>query len=66
MKIRITGTEKECSDFVATVLKSIPKGYIRNISGFYPNTRKCAYSNEGRVDIDLNPIAANERLIEGD
>lgn len=64
MKIRITGTKEECADFVRMVLKTVPDGYIRNISDFYPNTRKCSYSNEGRVYIDLERAVDPRKLIE--
>lgn len=54
MKIRVMGTEEECRAFVQMVKKTVPKSYIRNISNFYPNVRKCAYSNEGRVYMDID------------
>lgn len=60
MKIRIMGTKDECSSFVKVVMQSVPKSYIRNISEFYPNVRKCSYSNEGRVYIDIDrPVIPN-------
>lgn len=64
MKIRVTGTEKECSNFVTMLLKTVPNSYIRNISDFYPNTRKCTYSNEGRVYIDVETPRDPRELIE--
>lgn len=54
MKIRIMGTEDECADFVKMIKKTVPLIYIRSISGFYPNIRKCTFSNEGRVYIDID------------
>ena len=54
MKIRIMGTQEECSSFVQMVKNTVPRSYIRNISCFYPNVRKCSYSNEGRVYIDID------------
>lgn len=64
MKIRITGTKPECKKFVAMCVKAIPAGYLRNISDFYPNTRKNMYSNEGRVYIDLEIPRDDRELIE--
>lgn len=49
MEIRIRGTREECANFVAMVRKNVPEEYIKTISGFYPDTRKCAFSTEGRV-----------------
>lgn len=54
MKIRIMGTEEECADFVKMIKKTVPRSYIRTISNFYPNLRKCTFSNEGRVYIDID------------
>ena len=54
MKIRIMGTQEECAAFVQMVKKTVPRSYIRNISNFYPNVRKCSYSNEGRVYMDID------------
>ena len=54
MKIRIMGTEDECADFVKMIKKTVPRSYIRTISNFYPNLRKCTFSNEGRVYIDID------------
>lgn len=54
MKFRIMGTLEECSAFIEMIKKTVPKENIRNISDFYPNTRKCTYSNEGRVYIELD------------
>lgn len=45
---------EECRAFVQMVKKTVPRSYIRNISNFYPNVRKCAYSNEGRVYMDID------------
>ena len=64
MKMRIMGTEQECSQFVKMLLKSVPDGYIRNISKWYRNERKTAYSNEGRVYIEFERIPDNRKLIE--
>ena len=64
MKIRITGTEQECADFVAMVIRTVPNAYIRSISDFYPNTRKCTYSNEGMVYIDIEKARDPRELIE--
>lgn len=68
MKIRIMGTESECADFVKMVRKTVPFSYIRTISGFYPNVRKCTYSNEGRVYIEIvkpDTIEKERTLQEG-
>lgn len=54
MRIRIMGTLEECTDFVKMIKKTVPHSYIRNISKFYPNIRKCTFSNEGRVYIDID------------
>lgn len=53
MKIRIMGTREECDAFTKLVKARVPKENIRTISNFYPNVRKCAYSNEGRVYMDF-------------
>lgn len=64
MKIRIMGTEAECKKFVEVIVKKVPSGYIRNISGWYPNVRKCTYSNEGRVYIVLEIPQDPRKMIE--
>ena len=50
MKIRITGTEAEVIDFANELNKHFD---IISVSMFYPNNRKCLYSNEGRLYIEL-------------
>lgn len=56
MKIRIMGTREECAAFTKLVRETVPKKNIRSISEFYPNVRKCAYSNEGRVYMDFDGV----------
>lgn len=49
MKIRITGTKEECLTFA----EDLEMYYeVRNISEFYPNTRKNIKSKEGRIYIE--------------
>lgn len=60
MKIRIMGTQEECAAFVKMIKQTVPRSYIRTISNFYPNVRKCSFSNEGRVYIDIDrPVIPN-------
>lgn len=49
MKLRITGTEKECLTF-ADDLELYYE--VRFVSEFYPNTRKNIKSKEGRIYIE--------------
>ena len=56
MKIRITGTESEVIDFANELNRHFD---IISVSMFYTNNRKCLYSNEGRLYIE---IADNKRL----
>lgn len=51
MKIRLTGTKEETLTF-ATMLDNIYD--VVSVSTFYPNTRKCLKSNEGRIYIEIN------------
>lgn len=59
MKLRLMGTEPECQQIVSVLLETVPREYIRSVSGWYRNNRQ-TYSNEGRVyiDIDLPPAVA--------
>jgi len=61
MQIRIIGTYDECAKITRIIMDTVPKQYIKSISGFYPNKRKCTFSNEGRVYVnfaDLPNVAA--------
>lgn len=68
MDMRIRGTRAECAAFIKIVRESVPEEYIRSISKFYPDTRKCSYSNEGRVYISFRETIAqidDGRLLKG-
>ena len=56
MQIRITGTLEECSKMAKVIKDNVPNQYIRSISGFYPNRRKVAFSNEGRVYVNFTDL----------
>lgn len=64
MKIRIMGTREECAAFTKIVKETVPKDYIRTISEFYPNRRKCTYSNEGRVYMEFVGVIPEGKLID--
>ena len=51
MKIRITGTREESINFANELSKYFD---ITSISAFYPNNRKCLFSNEGRIYIEIS------------
>lgn len=66
MDIRIRGTREECAKFVEMVKRTVPSCYIKNISGYYPDTRKCAYSTEGRVYLSFRDTFTGLVLPEGE
>lgn len=67
MEIRIRGTREECDAFVRMVRKTVPAACIKTISGFYPDTRKCAFSTEGRVYLSFREsFAGNLQITEGE
>lgn len=66
MEIRIRGSREECAAFVEMVRRTVPEPYIKSISGFYPDTRKCTYSNEGRVYLSFRDGIAQLRIKGGE
>lgn len=58
MDIRITGTKQECYQ-IAEDFKTFYD--IISISDFYPNTRKCKESKEGRVYVKMNMTYLDEK-----
>lgn len=65
MKFRIMGTLEECNAFVQMIYETVPKQYIRTVSSFYPNNRKCSYSNEGRVYIEIDRAEFDPTKLKG-
>lgn len=53
MKIRVMGTRAECEAFGAMARETVDPALLRSISRWYPN-RRSAYSNEGRIYIDVD------------
>ena len=53
MKIRLTGSQKECSDCIYVMEKM---GRVQYVSDFYPNTRGYHRHPEGRVycEVDIS------------
>lgn len=52
MKIRVTATESEAINFVNKLNNYFE---VISVSRFYPNDRKCLFSNEGRLYVELLP-----------
>lgn len=65
LKIRVMGTEKECTEFAAMIRKSVPPECIRNISRFYPNRRAGTHSTEGRIYLEFERIISDTAMLEG-
>lgn len=65
MDVRIRGTPEECARFVEMVRRTVPAEYIKTISKYYPDTRKCSYSTEGRVYLSFRETFTGLALKEG-
>jgi hypothetical protein len=59
MRLRLTGTQAECDQFVAELVAATAPGVVREVSGFYPNR---GASRLGRVylELALPPVTAVE------
>lgn len=65
MKIRIMGTPEECETFKKLIIATVPKQYIRSISGFYANRRNNEYSNEGRIYCEFKDLPVGALKLKG-
>jgi hypothetical protein len=50
VKLRLTGTRRQCDRFVAELATAVPAGVVREVSDWYPNR---GTSLLGRVYLDL-------------